>query len=62
MLMEANMRGRPTARTSTPIIGTIVVRRKTQLSVSYAEANQEELTRARQRPKLAKAKPIRAVA
>jgi hypothetical protein len=38
--IDANIRGRPSASTMTPTIWTMVARRKTQSSVSYAEANQ----------------------
>ena len=51
---EANIRGRPIASTSTPIICTMVTSRKTQSSVSYADANHEKLIQAQQMPKLAK--------
>ncbi len=59
---EANIRGSPIAKTSTPIICTMVTTRKIQSSVSYAEENHEKLIQAQQIAKLAKPKPISAVA
>jgi hypothetical protein len=39
--IDANICGSPSESTMTPTICTIVARRKTQSSVSYAEANHE---------------------
>src|SRR5580693_9351747 len=56
---ETNIRGTPAARTSTPIICTMVAIRNTQSSVSYADENHEKLIQAQQIAKLAKPKPTR---
>ena len=61
-LEEANIRGSPIAKTSTPIISTMVTTRKIQSSVSFAEENHEKVDQAQQIAKLAKPKPISAVA
>ena len=49
--------GMPSASTTTPTIWTIVVIRKNQSSVSYAEANQVKLIQAQQIANIANAKP-----
>src|SRR2546430_457592 len=52
----------PFAKIRTPIICTMVTTRKIQSSVSYAEENHEKLIQAQEIAKLAKPKPISAVA
>ena len=58
--IELNIAGNPSASTITPTICSIVVMRKSQTSVSYADANQEKLVHAQVIANVANAKPTSA--
>lgn len=55
--MDSNIAGSPSARMTTPAICTIVNSRKSQSSVSKAEANHEKLIQAQTSENIAKPKP-----
>jgi len=59
---DSKSAGSPSARMSTPTICTIVVSRKIQSSVSYADANHAKLIHAHDTAKVAKANPMTPVA
>lgn len=56
--MDSNIAGSPSARMTTPAICTIVNSRKSQSSVSKAEANHEKLIQAQASENIAKPKPM----